>query len=102
MRIEDGDLLKPWELKRRQYKQRAKLTGRREADTLARMRDFASALTAPAVAAADSPAARDAAAGGAQPSGAPATDEVGCRMLLRLHLKRQMRAGHESELQTGA
>ena len=29
VRIEDAELLKPWELKRREYKQRARLTGRR-------------------------------------------------------------------------
>lgn len=43
-KVEDADLLKPWELKRRQYKQRARLTGARESDTLAKMRAFAAAL----------------------------------------------------------
>ena len=43
-KVEDADLLKPWELKRRQYKQRARLTGARETDTLAKMRAFAAAL----------------------------------------------------------
>ncbi len=76
MRVEDSDLLKPWELKRQQFKQRARLTGRREADTLAKMRQFAAAIAAPVPAsAADSPAARN--NGGAQPSGAPPQgDEV--------------------------
>jgi hypothetical protein len=72
-KVEDADLLKPWELKRRQYKQRARLTGQREADTLAKMRAFAAALggdgETTAVAGDASAGARDGSAG-AGPSAA--------------------------------
>lgn len=74
-KVEDAELLKPWELKRRQFKQRARLTGRREADTLAKMKEFAAALAGDSKGAAGKDA-RDG-SDGAGPSDA-AAEEVSC------------------------
>lgn len=43
-RIEDAELLKPWELKRREYKQKKKMTANRDKSTLAAMQAFSKTL----------------------------------------------------------
>ncbi len=43
-RIEDAELLKPWELKRREYKQKKKMTANRDKNTLAAMQAFSKTL----------------------------------------------------------
>lgn len=47
-RIEDAELLKPWELKRREYKQKRKMTAKRDKSTLAAMQAFSQKLAAAA------------------------------------------------------
>ena len=42
--VADADLLKPWQLSREKYKQRKRLVGDREKDTLARLAKFQSVL----------------------------------------------------------
>lgn len=58
-RVEDAELLKPWELKRREFKQKKRLTGNRDKDTLAAMRDFSKQLATLPSDAVPSAAARD-------------------------------------------
>lgn len=70
--VADADLLKPWQLSREKYKQRKRLVGDREKDTLARLAKFQSVLRAP-----DSAPAGGKAAGGAveAPDAAAASDK---------------------------
>lgn len=70
-RVEDAELLKPWELKRSEFKQKKKLTGNRDKSTLAAMQAFSKQLTSLPPAAQSTPQA------GQEEKGASASAETG-------------------------